>query len=222
MEAYRDRWITCDDDEIRIRAYYFPWGTKRIPYGSIRDLRRVAMDVLHGRGRIWGTGNFGYWASLDPKRPSKSIAFILDIGRHVRPFLTPDDPDAFERAVRGHVSMASRGRPRTRPSSGRSPSCSRGVGDHDHARWRTGAVGHREPCGKRTFRLWNGGWGHACSVPVGARRRPEGDGAPGRLPRHREEHGGGTTSHLPGQLQARRAPNGSRASPPTGATDADA
>ena len=109
MEAYRDRWVTCDDDEIRIRAYFFPWGTKRIPYGSIRDLRRVAMDVLHGRGRIWGTGNFGYWASLDPKRPSKSIAFILDIGRHVRPFLTPDDPDAFERAVRGHVSIGQPG-----------------------------------------------------------------------------------------------------------------
>ena len=29
---YRDRWIECTPDEIRIRGYYFPWGTKRIPY----------------------------------------------------------------------------------------------------------------------------------------------------------------------------------------------
>lgn len=109
MQAYRDRWISCDDDEIRIRAYYFPWGTKRIPYGSVRGIRRVAMDALHGQGRIWGTGNFRYWAGLDPRRPSKTVAFILDIGRRVSPFLTPDDPDAFEQAVRGHVSMGQPG-----------------------------------------------------------------------------------------------------------------
>jgi hypothetical protein len=105
MEAYRDRWISCNDDEIRVRAYYFPWGTKRIPYRSIKGMRKVEMSALRGRGRIWGTGNFKYWASLDPKRPSKSVAFTLDLGRSVSPFLTPDDPDAFERAVRGHVSL---------------------------------------------------------------------------------------------------------------------
>lgn len=105
MEAYRDRWISCNDDEIRVRAYYFPWGTKRIPYGSIRGMSKVAMSALQGKGRIWGTANLKYWASLDPKRPSKSVAFILDLGRSVSPFLTPDDPDAFERAVRGRASI---------------------------------------------------------------------------------------------------------------------
>ncbi|MGO8873757.1 MAG: hypothetical protein ACLQPH_20625 [Acidimicrobiales bacterium] len=28
---------------------------------------------------------------------------MLDLGRFVRPFVTPDDPDAFEAAVRGHA-----------------------------------------------------------------------------------------------------------------------
>jgi hypothetical protein len=115
MQAYRDRWITCDDKEIRVRAYYFPWGTKRIPYGIINGMRRVTMDVLHGRGRIWGTGNLRYWASLDPRRPSKSVAFILDLGRRVSPFLTPDDPDAFERAVRGHVPTSASSPPEDSP-----------------------------------------------------------------------------------------------------------
>ncbi len=109
MDGYHDRWITCDDNEIRVRAYYFPWGAKRIPYGSIRGLRRVTMSALHGSGRIWGTGNLRYWASLDPKRPSKSVAFILDVGRRVSPFLTPDDPDAFERVLRGHTSIGPAG-----------------------------------------------------------------------------------------------------------------
>lgn len=88
MTSYRDQWIECTDEEIRIRGYYFPWGTKRIPYTSIRSVRRVDMGTLTGKGRIWGTGNLRYWASLDPRRPSKKVALILDLGRHVRPFLT--------------------------------------------------------------------------------------------------------------------------------------
>jgi hypothetical protein len=105
VEAYRDRWISCDEKEIRIRGYYFPWGTKRIPYVSIKGMRKVEMSTFRGTMRIWGTGNFKYWASLDPRRPSKSVAFVLDLGRHVSPFLTPDDPDSFERVVRGHVPL---------------------------------------------------------------------------------------------------------------------
>jgi hypothetical protein len=45
---YRDRWIECSSDSIQIRGYYFPWGTKRIPYGSIRSVRRVEMSTFKG------------------------------------------------------------------------------------------------------------------------------------------------------------------------------
>jgi len=99
---YHDRWIECTADAIRIRGYYFPWGTKRIPYSSIRSIRRVTMTALRGQGRIWGTANPRYWASLDPSRPAKSIALILDIGSLVRPFITPDDPGKVEAAIRAH------------------------------------------------------------------------------------------------------------------------
>ena len=91
---YQDRWIECTPDEIRIRGYYFPWGTKRIPYRSIRGFRRVDLSAIRGRGRIWGTANPGYWTSLDPGRPRKSTALILDLGGTVRPFITPDDAGA--------------------------------------------------------------------------------------------------------------------------------
>jgi hypothetical protein len=105
LDTYRDPWIECTADEVRIRGYYFPWGTKRIPYGSIRGLRRVQMSATRGRYRIWGTANMKYWASLDPKRPTKSTGFVVDLGRAVSPFVTPDDPDAFEAAVRAHVDV---------------------------------------------------------------------------------------------------------------------
>ena len=79
MESlYRDRWIECSPEGVSIRAYYFPWGTKRIAYDKIRSLRRVEMSPLKGQMRVWGTSNPHYWASLDPKRRHKSIA--LDLG----------------------------------------------------------------------------------------------------------------------------------------------
>jgi hypothetical protein len=108
--TYADRWIECTKDEIRIRGYYFPWGTKHIPYASIRSVQRVDMGILSGKGRIWGTGNPRYWASLAPRRPWKKSALILDLGRAIRPFITPDDPEAVERAIRAHAELD----PRTR------------------------------------------------------------------------------------------------------------
>ncbi|MGA3216371.1 MAG: hypothetical protein ABSD97_11875 [Acidimicrobiales bacterium] len=97
---YRDRWIECSPDGITIRAYYFPWGSKKIPYRSIRSLRRVELSTFRGQARIWGTANPRYWANLDPGRPRKSIGLIVDLGRRVQPFLTPDDPGAVEAIIR--------------------------------------------------------------------------------------------------------------------------
>ncbi len=102
---YKDRWISCTSDAVTIRGYYFPWGTKHIAYASIRSVRRVATGALTGRGRIWGTANPRYWASLDPRRPTKQVALILDLGRRVRPFITPDDPDAVEAAIRDKAPL---------------------------------------------------------------------------------------------------------------------
>ena len=109
MSAYQDRWIECTDDEVRIRGYYFPWGTKRIPYTRIRSVEKVPLTATRGKVRIWGTANPRYWASLDPARPTKSAALILDVGAHVRPFITPDDPDAVEALIRQHAGLQSPG-----------------------------------------------------------------------------------------------------------------
>ena len=102
--VYQDRWIECTADAVRIRGYYFPWGTKNIPYSAIRSIRRVQMGALTGKGRIWGSTTLRYWASLDPRRPAKSTALILDTGHHILPFITPDDPEAAETAIRTHCA----------------------------------------------------------------------------------------------------------------------
>jgi hypothetical protein len=104
VSSYKDRWIECTDDAIQVRGYYFPWGTKRIPYASIKSLDRFTMSALRGKGRIWGSGDLRHWANLDWRRPRKSVGFFVNLGRHVVPFLTPDDPDAFEQALRPHLA----------------------------------------------------------------------------------------------------------------------
>ena len=104
MDQYRDGRIECTDREIHVRGYYFPWGTKSIPYTSIRSLDRFNMTAIRGKGRIWGSRDFRHWANLDPRRPQKS--FFVDLGARIVPSLAPDDPDAFERIVRSRTGLA--------------------------------------------------------------------------------------------------------------------
>ncbi len=105
MSDYNDGKLQCTDRALRIHGYYFPWGSKSVPYESIRNLSRYDMSTLRGQWRIWGTANFKYWANLDSGRPKKKVAFVVDDGKRVKPLVTPDDPDAFEAALRGHVRL---------------------------------------------------------------------------------------------------------------------
>jgi hypothetical protein len=91
---YKDRYVELSDDQLSIRAYYVPWGTKHIPYSSIRSISRFEMTALRGKLRIWGSGTLTYWANLDPGRPKKDVGFVIDTGRRVKTLLTPDDADA--------------------------------------------------------------------------------------------------------------------------------
>jgi hypothetical protein len=98
--AYQDRSIGIGNATLTIRGYYFPGAVRRIPLSQVRSVQRVEMSALSGKGRIWGTANPGYWANFDARRPRKSVAFLIDVGKRVKPFVTPDDPEAFTSALR--------------------------------------------------------------------------------------------------------------------------
>ncbi|NUS15544.1 MAG: hypothetical protein HOY69_29820 [Streptomyces sp.] len=102
-DTYRDTWISCTEDAIRIRGYYFPWGTKTIPYGSITSARRVPLGPTTGRLRLWGTARPTVWAGLDPGRMGKKEGVILELGRTVRPLVTPSDVPVFMAVLGGHA-----------------------------------------------------------------------------------------------------------------------
>jgi hypothetical protein len=91
---YEDPWIRCDETALEIHGYYFPLGTsKLIAYRDIQSVKPIALGLLTGRWRIWGTSYPGYWWHLDWSRPRKQTALVLDVGRPVRPVITPSDPD---------------------------------------------------------------------------------------------------------------------------------
>jgi hypothetical protein len=106
-DTYDDGTIVCGPDRLEIRGYYFPFGTKTIPYAQVTGLRRVEINgLLSGRWRLWGTGNPRYWANLDLRRPRKKVGFVVDLGRRVSPVVTPDRPDDFEAVFRGRAHLA--------------------------------------------------------------------------------------------------------------------
>jgi hypothetical protein len=114
MSDYDDARVQCTDTAVNLRGYYFPWGTKRIAYSSIRDVTRVETGALRGRARIWGTANPGLWANFDPERPKKKFALILDLAKRVKPFITPDDLDAVEALIRERAHLGPSGGPSAR------------------------------------------------------------------------------------------------------------
>lgn len=99
VNEYDDGLVACTQDALLIRRYYFPLAsTKTIPYTKIRSIeRRPAI-----RGRIWGTGNFIHWHNLDLGRPRKKTGLVLDLGRHIKPVITPENPGEVLRMLARH------------------------------------------------------------------------------------------------------------------------
>lgn len=99
---YDDGRVARDDQGLVIRRYY-PWGTKRISYASLKGF-----DTLTGvngvrRWRIWGSGDFVHWWNLDPGRVHETMALVLAVGQRIRPTITPDDPETVEAILKEHL-----------------------------------------------------------------------------------------------------------------------
>jgi hypothetical protein len=106
--GYEDDQIVCDDTGVVIKRYYFPWGAKRIPYADINDVESLSLTGLNRvrRWRIWGSGDFQHWWNFDPRRPSKTAALVLDLGKAVRPTVTPDDPERAFQVIHEHLASS--------------------------------------------------------------------------------------------------------------------
>jgi hypothetical protein len=95
---YDDGLIVATDDALVIRRYRAFLQPKSIPYAEIRRVERIPIGRLR-RWRLWGTTIPRYWFNLDPGRRRKSVGFVIDAGRAIKPIITPDDPDRLQEAL---------------------------------------------------------------------------------------------------------------------------
>ncbi len=107
-DLFREDGIVCDETSIKISRYY-PMASKRIRYSSIKGVQRITLSATRGRARLWGTMNLRYWANLDMKRTRKSTGLVLDLGKFVKPYITPDDTDALESLLREKAGLGPAG-----------------------------------------------------------------------------------------------------------------
>jgi hypothetical protein len=103
--GYDDGGVHCDSQGLDIRRYY-PWGTKRISYTSVKGVTRMPLTGRNRirKWRIWGSGDLVHWWNFDPRRPAKDTALVIDTGHRVFPTITPDDPDTVERILTAHLT----------------------------------------------------------------------------------------------------------------------
>jgi hypothetical protein len=105
---YDDGLIACSDDGLVIRRYGLFQRPKSIPYAQIRSVTQVGLGAVR-RWRIWGTTDPRRWFNLDWGRPRKRLALVLDLGKRVKPVITPDDPQRVVGVLRSHgVDVAER------------------------------------------------------------------------------------------------------------------
>ncbi|MET3960641.1 hypothetical protein ABIE44_000575 [Marmoricola sp. OAE513] len=102
---YDDGSVACDESGLAIQRYY-PWGARRIQYGEIKD---VSVLPLSGWAAVqpwhlWGPTDLEHWWNLDPHRPERKVALVIDTGERFKPTVTPCDPDGFELVVRAHLN----------------------------------------------------------------------------------------------------------------------
>jgi hypothetical protein len=101
---YEDAGLRLDEDGITIRRYYFPIATpKRIAYTDIQGIKAQPMSWASGKGRFWGASDPRYWFPLDTRRGSKQTLLILNVGRRVRPCITPENPEHVIELLRDRV-----------------------------------------------------------------------------------------------------------------------
>lgn len=103
---YEDKQLTLDGDGITIRSYYFPRGTKHVPYSQIKRYADRSMDKKTGQLRMWGSGDLHHWFYLDRSRRSKTQCIVLDLGQRTRPVLTPDRPDELVAVLQEQTKMS--------------------------------------------------------------------------------------------------------------------
>lgn len=74
---YSDSLIELTEDSILLRDYYYPFGSKRVPFSEIDHVLMEKPTLWTGKYRVYGTGDFRTWFAPDMSRASRDRIFVL-------------------------------------------------------------------------------------------------------------------------------------------------
>lgn len=126
---YEDKHVVLDDDAMTIFNYYFPMGSKRIPYYKILGFQDYHLGGMwSGRYRLWGTMDFRHWFNFDPARSRKNRLICLETGEWFEPTITPEDPEKVLQILRQRVPNQPTGQYSLGQSMGQGKGYGQGMG----------------------------------------------------------------------------------------------
>ena len=77
--SYSDGLVEISDEAIKLKNYYFPFGSKRVLFSEIAAVIVEEPKLINGKWRIWGSGDLRTWFPLDLKRPWRDTIFIIKL-----------------------------------------------------------------------------------------------------------------------------------------------
>lgn len=97
-----DSLVKITDEGICFNAYYFPFGSKFVPFSGIDAVTTARPSLLNSRWRFHGSGDFRIWFPRDWHRPSRSVIFFAHLRGSSRQIgFTVENAEAVEQILRG-------------------------------------------------------------------------------------------------------------------------
>ena len=97
---YSDSLMEVSESGVRFRNYYFPMGSKSVPFADIISIESKPTTLLNGKWRLWGTGDFMTWFPRDWKRHQRSSIFFLRLAsQKIRIDFTVENAEQFIRVI---------------------------------------------------------------------------------------------------------------------------
>ena len=76
---YTDSLVEITNEAICFKDYYFPFGSKRVPFSDIETVTAATPNWTNGKYRIQGTSDLRTWFPKDWHQPSRSGIFFATL-----------------------------------------------------------------------------------------------------------------------------------------------
>ena len=103
---HEDKHVIITNNEIIIKCYYFPFaGEKKISFKQIKKIELINIGSLTGKLKVWGMNYKLLWFHFDAGRLFKNHGIVIDIGKYIKPAITPEDINKVFHILQGKIFL---------------------------------------------------------------------------------------------------------------------